>query len=208
MGHGCVICSRRDDGISRHDLSNKACPKGLRWGSGDGFHHIVRAACNAGSDPYESQLGGRIHAILTTLIIGEFGGKTRANRDATLKKRLCEPLDYDRLKEAARDNAELIAFRRTCALVTFRIDDTHIHAIAHPPGGYCEPLKRAFETALSVQIYSVPSSSRNWAIIEHKALRLEIGVADREMLRRAQLQATCQEDGILRVTAPRKPGAA
>ena len=158
--------------------------------------------------PYEAQLSGRVHAILTTLIIGEFGGKTRANTEATINQRLCEPGDYELLKEAAQDDAALIAFRRRCSLVATRTDDTYVYSIAHPPSGYCEILKKAFEAVLADKVYCVPSASRDWVVVEHRALRLQIGVAHREMLRRAQLQATCKDDGILLVSAPRKPRSA
>ena len=155
--------------------------------------------------PYEAQLSGRVYAVLTTLIIGEFGGKTRASTDSTVNKRLCEPADYEILKEAAQDNVTMIAFHRRCALVATKVDDTHVHSIAHPPTGYCEIFKRAFEMVLADKVYSVPNASRDWMIVEHKALRLHVGVADREMLRRAQLRAACQDDGVLLVSAPRKP---
>jgi hypothetical protein len=154
--------------------------------------------------PYQAQLAGRVYAILTTLIIGEFGGRTRANTDGTLDKRICQPSDYDDLREAAKDDATLIAFRRRCDLVETKIDSAHVHSIAYPPSGYCETLKKAFEMVLAVHVYAVPSTSRDWLILEYKGLRLEMGAPDREMIRRAQLQATCQDDGALRVSGLRK----
>ena len=83
--------------------------------------------------PYEAQLGGRVYAVLTTLIIGEFGGRTSANTDATLNKRTCQPSDYDNLRKATKDNTTLITFRRRCDLVGTKVDDTHVHSIAHLP---------------------------------------------------------------------------
>jgi hypothetical protein len=86
--------------------------------------------------PYEAQLGGRVYAILSTLIIGEFGGQTRENNDEhALKRPICQPSDFDDLREAARDNATLLAFRRRCRLVEGKIDSAHIHHIAYLPGG-------------------------------------------------------------------------
>lgn len=168
---------------------------------------IASAPVRAGT-PYEAQLGGRVHAILTTLIIGEFGGRTRADTDGTLNKRTCQPNDYDDLREAAKDDTALIAFHKRCRLIEWKDDSTHTYSIAYLPSGYCEPLKTAFETMLAVHVYPVPSTSRDWLIFEYKGLRLEIGAADRELLRRAQLQASCQSNGALRVAAPRKPRSA
>jgi hypothetical protein len=142
---------------------------------------------------------------LTTLIIGEFGGRTRANNDdGALKRRICQPGDYDDLREAAKDNATLIAFHRRCRLIEWKSDSTHIYDIAYLPSGYCERLKTAFDAMLAVHVYSVPSTSRDWLSFEYKGLRLEMGAGDRELIRRAGLVATCQSDGSLQVSAPRK----
>ena len=50
-------------------------------------------------------------------------------------------------------------------------------------------LKNAFEAFLAVHVYPVPSTSRDWLAFEYKGLRLEMGAADRELMRRAQLKA-------------------
>jgi hypothetical protein len=163
----------------------------------------VRAAT-----PYQAQLGGRVNEILSTLIIGEFGGRTRANTDATLNKRICQPRDYDDLREAAKDNATLIAFHKRCRLIEFRYDETHVYSTAYLPSGHCQTLKASFEAMLAAHVYAVPSTSKDWLIFEYKGLRLEMGAADREMIRRAQLQATCRDDGSLRISAPRRPRSA
>lgn len=151
-----------------------------RWKVGIAATWIVVATLCAASftraaTPYEAQLAGQVYAIVTVLIIGEFGGKTTASRASTVNQRLCEPADYELLKEAAQDNAALIAFRRRCALAVTKVDDTHIHSIAHPPSGYCDIFKKAFETLLATQVYSVPSSSSDWMIVERKAVRFKLG---------------------------------
>jgi hypothetical protein len=154
--------------------------------------------------PYQAQLGGRVNEILSTLIIGEFGGRTRANTDGTLNKPICQPSDYDYLREAARDNTTLIAFHRRCRLIEWKYDNTQVYSIAYVPRGYCETLRTAFELMLSAHVYHVPSTSRDWLVFEYKGLRLEMGAADREMIRRARLQARCEDDGSLHISAPRK----
>jgi hypothetical protein len=154
--------------------------------------------------PYEAQLAGRIYSILFTMIVGEFGGRTRANTDGTLNKRVCEPGDYDDLREAAKDNTTLIAFHYRCDIVGTSGDSTHVHVIAHPPRGYCEKLKESFETLLAVHVYAVPIGSPDRFTVESKALRLELGAVARELLRGAQLAVTCTDDGRLRVSAPRR----
>jgi hypothetical protein len=156
--------------------------------------------------PYEAQLAGRIYSILFTMIVGEFGGRTDANTDGTLDKRLCEPRDYDDLREAAKDDATLIAFHYRCDIVGSRGDSTHVHLVAHPPRGHCEKLKESFETLLAVHVYPVPLGSRDTFTVESKALRREFGSGERELFRGARLAVTCSDDGMLRVSAPRKRG--
>jgi len=165
-------------------------------------HGAPQAACAA--TPYEAQLAGHLYSILFTMIVGEFGGRTGANTDGTLNKRLCEPSDYDDLQEAAKDDAKLIAFHYRCGIVVSRGDSTHVHIVAHPPRGYCEKLKESFETLLAVHVYPVPVGSRDTFTVESKALRLELGGFQRELLRGAQLAVTCTDNGTLRISAPRR----
>jgi hypothetical protein len=158
--------------------------------------------------PYESQLAGRIYAVLTTIIIGEFGGRTRANTDATLHKRICQPADYNALREAAKDNASLIAFHRQCDLIETKVDRTdsrnvRIDSIAYLPSGYCEPLKAAFELVLAENVHAVPRGSVRPLIVRHKDLSSENISINRELLRSAKILASCRSDGSLYVSATR-----
>jgi len=166
---------------------------------------LCTASLARAATPYEAQLGGRVYAILSTLIIGEFGGRTRANNDSdALKRRICQPSDYDELREAAKDNATMIAFHRRCRLVEGKIDSTHFHHISYLPVGYCETLKSAFEAMLAAHVYPVPIDSRDGLIFVYKGLRLALGTGDRELLRGAGLEAKCRDDGALQVSAPLK----
>lgn len=144
---------------------------------------LVLLPAHAGT-PYEAQIGGFMTATLQTLITGEFAGRSPSNADAALHRPVCRPDDYEDLRAAANDRAAFDAFRRRCKLVEGAIDATHVHSTAYLPPGYCEKLKEklkgAFEKALAERVY---------------------------LARGAGLEVTCQDDGAIRVSAPRKrPG--
>ena len=155
----------------------------------------VRAAT-----PYEAQVGGFMTATLQTLITGEFAGRSPSNADAALNRPVCKPDDYDDLRAAANDRTAFDAFRRRCKLVEGKIDDTHVHSIAYLPRGYCEVLKTAFAKVLAERVYAPGTPSRE-LIIDYKGSRYE-GTRG-TLARNAQLQATCQDDGSLWISAPR-----
>lgn len=153
--------------------------------------------------PYEAQIGGFMTAALQTFITGEFAGRSPSNADAALNRPICKPSDYDDLRAAANDRAAFDAFRRRCKLVEGKIDDTHVHSTSYLPHGYCETLKAAFETALREHVYG--GTGRD-VIIDYKGSRYASTKGN--LARNAQLQVTCQSDGALRVSAPRKPRSA
>jgi hypothetical protein len=157
----------------------------------------VRAAT-----PYEAQIGGFMTATLQTLITGEFAGRSPSNADAALSRPICRPSDYDDLRAAASDRAAFDAFRRRCRLVEEKIDETHVHSTAYLPPGYCERLKTAFEKVLAERIYAEPASPTPDLIIEYKGSRFQ--TTSRQLARGARMEVTCQDDGAIRVIAPRK----
>lgn len=157
----------------------------------------VRAAT-----PYEAQIGGFMTATLQTLITGEFAGRSPSNADAALDRPICRPSDYDDLRAAANDRAAFDAFRRRCKLVEGKLDGTHVHSTAYLPPGYCERLKAAFEKVLAERIYAEPASPTPDMIIEYKGSQFR--TTGRQLARGARMEATCQDDGALRVSAPRK----
>ncbi len=144
----------------------------------------------------KAQVGGLIHSLLSAFVIGEFGGRTRANPHFN-QRPICKPGDYEDLREAAKDDATLIAFHQRCRLIESAMDDTHVHGIAYLPPGYCGSLKNAFETVL----VEVASGNQNASIIKHKEMHLDF---NRTFARSAELKATCQADGSLRISAPKR----
>jgi hypothetical protein len=110
--------------------------------------------------------------------------------------------DYDDLRAAANDRAAFDAFRRRCKLVEGKLDGTHVHSTAYLPPGYCERLKAAFEKVLAERIYAEPASPTPDMIIEYKGSQFR--TTGRQLARGARMEATCQDDGALRVSAPRK----
>jgi hypothetical protein len=150
---------------------------------------------------YEAQIGGFVAAVLQSLITGEFAGQRPSQADARPDRPICKANDYADLRAAANDKAAFDAFRRRCDLVETIIDTTHVHSTAYLPHGHCEILRRAFETALVEQVYSVRRNPGDWVIIEYKGSRY--AGSDRELGRGARLQSICQDDGSLRVSAPR-----
>ena len=78
------------------------------------------------------------------------------------------------------------------------MDETHVHSTAYLPEGYCERLKTAFEEALVERVYTAPPSLTRNLVIEYKGSRFES--TSLELARGARMEATCQDDGALRVT--------
>jgi hypothetical protein len=83
-----------------------------------------------------------------------------------------------------------------------KIDETHVHSRAYLPQGYCEKLKAALERVLAERIYAEPASPTREPIFEYNGSRFES--SDRGLARGAGLEVTCQDDGALRMSAPRK----
>ena len=162
---------------------------------------LVPPPAHAGT-PYEAQIGGFMTATLQTLITGEFAGRSPSNADAALHRPVCRPGDYEDLRAAANDRGAFDAFHRRCKLVEGTIDGTHVHSTAHLPQGYCERLKSAFEKALAEQVYAEPASPTPDVIIEYKGSRFR--TTKRQLARGAGMKVTCQDDGAIRVSAPRK----
>jgi hypothetical protein len=152
--------------------------------------------------PYEAQIGGFISASLHTLITGEFAGQSPSNADANLNRPVCRSADYDELRAAANDRRALDAFRRKCKFVETKIDQTHVHGIAYLPVGYCTIIKNAVDKEVLSRINEEPAHFVRGLTIEYKGAVFES--TDRLLARRAGLEAKCQEDGSLRVSAPRK----
>jgi hypothetical protein len=151
---------------------------------------------------YEAQIAGFMAAVLQTLITGEFAGRKPSQVDAELHRPVCRPSDYDDLRAAATDVAAFDAMRRRCKFTETRVDATDVYSTAYLPFGYCETLKTAFEAVLAEQVYAVRPNSGDLVIVEYKGSRY-LG-SGRGLARRARLQAVCQSDGALRVSAPRK----
>ena len=152
--------------------------------------------------PYEYKLAGFMSAALQAIITGEFAGRRPSNADAVFDRRICGPRDYDVLRAAANDTAAFDAFHRSCSLVEAKLDETHVHASAYLPGGYCEMLKIAFEAALAERVHAIPRDvPGDGVLIEYKGSRF-LGTG-RSLARDGQLQAMCQPDGSLRISAPR-----
>jgi len=151
--------------------------------------------------PYEAQLGGQIHATLRTLIIAEFGGPP--SREA-VTRRICQPDDYEVLKEWAKHDASLSAFGVRCGMTEFisdRSDNTRIEHIAYLPVGYCEILKPAIEKILSVIVRLEPSKSRHSFNVNHRNFGVILQAKALEPLRGADVITSCRSDGSLHVSA-------
>jgi hypothetical protein len=153
--------------------------------------------------PYEAQIGGFLTAALQTLITGEFAGRSPSNADAQPQRPICKPSDYDDLRAAANDRAAFDAFRRRCHLVETKVDSTHVHGTVYLPSGYCEALKNVFDKMMATEVYAAAEEKGEWVVFEHKGSRYE--ATRRTLARRAQIKSSCQADGSLRISAPRKP---
>jgi hypothetical protein len=158
-------------------------------------------AARAGT-PYEAQIGGFMAASLQTIITGEFAGRTPSNVDAVATRRICQPSDYADLRAATNDRAAFDAFHRRCHLIEERIDVSQVHAIARLPENYCEKLKDVFDRMMAEHINTVSPSAGPWIVFAYKGARYESN--SRILARGAHLQSSCQDDGSLRISAPRK----
>jgi hypothetical protein len=152
--------------------------------------------------PYEAQIGGFVAAALNALITGEFAGRRPSQVEAHFDRAACGPADFADLRAAANDTATFDAIRRRCKFTEAKIDATHVHIIAYLPSGYCETLKAAFEAVLADQVYGAPRDTTDLVAIDYKGTYY-LG-SGRALARGAQLEARCQEEGSLRVSAPRK----
>ena len=158
-------------------------------------------AARAGT-PYEAQIGGFMSASLQTIITGEFAGRSPSNADAIATRRICLPGDYDDLRASAHDRAAFDAFHKRCDLVEFTVDASQVHAVAYLPSGSCETLKKVWDAMMVDHIHAVPPGAGPWVIFEYKGSRYE--ATQRHLARGAQLRSSCQADGSLRITGPRK----
>jgi hypothetical protein len=152
--------------------------------------------------PYSAQIGGFITATLETLITGEFAGRSPSNADAMLRRPVCKANDYDDLRRVS-DQAALDALRRRCKFVEGRVDQDYVHKAAYLPAGYCDVLKDAFERLLrEFEDQELDPDFRGIFVFEYKGSRFRSSTP--RLARQAQLTATCQPDGSLRISAPRK----
>ena len=159
------------------------------------------AAKSAGTT-YEAQIGGFMVSVMRTFIAGEFAGRRPSQAGIRLDRRVCRPADYIDLRAAAAsDTAAFDDFHRRCKLVQSRKDDTHVHAVAYPPPGFCEPLKTAFEAMLAQHVYNDPGNPSFALAFEYKGSRYD--ATSRQLARGARLQVGCQDDGSWHVSAPR-----
>jgi hypothetical protein len=164
---------------------------------------ISTSTVRAGGTSYDYQVGGFIAATLYTLIEGEFVGRKISNDYPTPPQRpVCKPADYLHLRDIANDSSKLSEFNKRCKLIEVRMDGTLAHGIAYLPKGYCEGLKTAFEDILEREVFSVPYEGNDTITYEYKGARYS--ATRRRLARSARLQAVCQDDGALRISAPRK----
>jgi hypothetical protein len=153
--------------------------------------------------PRGTQIGGFIHSSLQTIITGEFAGRRPSQADALPSRAVCRPDDYTDLRAAANDTALLDALRRRCKFVDVKVNDTHVVGTAYLPAGYCETLKRAYDNMLAERVYAVTDDSqKHWVEFEYKGSRYLAN--DGALVRGAQLQTKCNDDGSLSISAPRK----
>lgn len=151
--------------------------------------------------PREAQLLGRINAILTTYIVGEFGGRSVSDG----RKPACKPADFEKLRDAAKTEKSLMAFHRQCDVVQTFVSSSLVFSTAYVPTESCDKLKRAIETMLHAQIYSGSGASYG-LIIEYEGIRHVLGDHGKQVIRDAAMQLTCEQAGALRATASPRPG--
>ena len=84
-------------------------------------------------------------SVLTTIITGEFAGRSPSQADAVLDRRPCTPAEYDDLRAAANSKAAFDRFHQRCRLAEAKRVGDQIHVFAYLPDGYCVALKAAFE---------------------------------------------------------------
>ena len=153
--------------------------------------------------PRGSQIAGFIWATLETIIIGEFAGRRPSQADALPSRPVCRPDDYTDLRAAANDTALLDALPRRCKFVDVKVNDTHVVGTAYLPAGYCETLKRAYDNMLAERVYAVTDDSqKHWVEFEYKGSRYLAN--NGALVRGARLQTSCNDDGSLSISAPRK----
>ena len=140
-------------------------------------------------------------AALNALITGEFAGRRPSQVGADLHRRVCEPQDYGDLRAAASDTTAFDEIRRRCRFTETKVDATQVHSIAYLPPGYCETLKAAFEAMLAEQVFGAPRNPGDFIVIDYKGTYY--AGTDRALARGARLEARCQQDSSLRVSAPR-----
>ena len=157
----------------------------------------------AGGRPYESKIGGFMYAAMEALITGEFAGRRPSQVDASLTRPVCRGSDYDDLRAAAHDRVAFDELRRRCQWVETINDSTHVHATAYLPPGYCGILKSAFDAMLLDHIYGPPRHpNREEVMFEYKGSHYSATV--RTLASGARIESSCEADGALRVSAPRK----
>jgi hypothetical protein len=167
---------------------------------------IIPAHPGRAATPYEAQIGGFMAAVILTLITGEFAGRSPSQVGGL--RPVCRPADYDDLRAAADNSTAFYKFQQRCKFTDDTIDATHVHSVAYLPMGYCATLKTAFETFMAEQIYRTPpdvGSWTDWVSFEYKGSRY--GSSRRALARGADLQARCDADGSLHLSAPRARGA-
>jgi hypothetical protein len=154
--------------------------------------------------PYEQQIAGFMGAVLTTLITGEFAGRSPSQADAVLDRRPCLPADYDDLRAAANDKEAFDRFHQRCRLTEAKLVGDRVHVFASLPEGYCETLKGAFEKAMEDRVYKGPPEDalwNDWVAIEYKGSKY--GGTRRSLARGGQIHASCEPGGVLRISGSR-----
>jgi len=134
---------------------------------------------------------------LATLIGGEFAGR-RVPGDRAYGPP-CKPEDFESLR-AGGNPIRTEQFVPSCRIAEFRLEEAHMHVTSYLPSGSCEVIRNAFDDILKQAIYGRSDPSISY---EYKGAKYSTAKHG-DAVRGAQLQASCQADGSLRVTALRQ----
>jgi hypothetical protein len=164
------------------------------------FSAALSTAARSGGTPYEAQIGGFIYASLQTFILGEFAGRRTTNTIGDAQRRACQPEDFRRLADSAKDEGAVATLEKSCHVVHFQVDDNGVNGTAYLPGGTCEALKAAYDQMLTDKVHANPAA--NLVEFEYKNSRY-LGSRG-HLARAAGLQTACLPDGSIRVSASRQ----
>jgi hypothetical protein len=139
-----------------------------------------------------------IQRAVETLIAGEFAGRSMPRENVSRARPTCTPEDYESLRAGSGEPARLEAFHRSCKVVELLpFDGTRIHAVSFLPAGSCTILRRAFDDIIKYAVDRANSFGNDHIGFEYKGASYR--GRHRGMVQRAQLQASCQADGSLRI---------